>query len=947
MLLGMAQYRIDQATPGAGTPGVARHDLVPAETITLTATSPTGPGVTHAWEIIDKAGTASVLSGSTGDVVTIAGGGVSELSGWRVRLTSNDNGTVSITERVFSVRSSLTGLRPALFGETAPNTAKLAANTPDLSTDNATYADLQGTTASGQNWRGYAQWTWEILQAIELLAGNGSAVTLQDAYDGGPNVLINIAPIRVEKLITDATLMLLVNDVAGGSAPLLQLESKAGTRTGTMIRTLQYGTAPVLEIGDATGLGLHVWKDGLRGRVSTRIQPDTPSAAGTSGYPLVLKGGNASAGGGGGQKGANAQLFGGDGVATGGDPGGAFVDSGSQGGAATKGKVFIGALSAERIDLGSTVNGIPVRFHENAAAPPSTPLADTVQVFGLHDDAIPNNPAIEGTQLFAIDALGKTCRITGGISPEIDNTLSPYALKTTDVGVEVSAAAGAVTITLPTGYDAIGFKPIVIYIRAGQAFPVTIERGAPSDAINGATTDYVVPAIVGALTPVSLVVSYLLSSWVVRPLDNGGNLPVVTHSAGTLTLAASQEVVLLDNSAGALSVQLPDPAVVGARVWRLKITSGSKNNVSLLSFAGEQIEGYAGTKILRAPFGSWELVCDGTSWRLIGKNRLDLIYTASDTLTVQAAWAAAEVYIRCGAGGGAGGGGGGAGAIAGGGGGKGGGSGGSVLGDRRGLTLPAPGTSLTITVGAGGAGGVAGLAAAGGGSGLVGNESAIYDGATPLLRHGRHNSQGAFPGTGGNGGVNASGGSPGGGGSAGATNGQSVPPGTFTAGVPVIGNGSVGGGAGVAGTNGATASDGATFFGGPYTVGVRASARVGGNGGAQSGGTHGGGGGGGAGGRAAEVVDFFSPDGVASSATDGLGGYRITTGGNGGDANSAGTGAAGNAGGDGQAGTNGLGGGGGEGGGGGGGGSVAGGAGGLGGAGGAGSDGVIVITVWE
>lgn len=562
MLLGMAQYRIDQATPGAGTPGVARHDLVPAETITLTATSPTGPGVTHAWEIIDKAGTSSVLSASTGDVVTIAGGGVNELAGWRVRLTSNDNGTASITERVFSVRSSLTGLRPALFGETAPNTAKLASNTPDLSTDNATYADLQGTTISGQNWRGYAQWTWEILQAIELLAtnGGGGAGTLQEAYDGGPNILINIAPIRVEKTGTDAVLMELVNDITSSSAPLLRVESKAASRTGTLIRALQYGTAPVLEIGDAAGLGLHIWKDGLRGRVATTIQPDVPSAGGSSGYALVLKGGNASSGGSG-QKGGNAQLFGGDSVASGGDPGGAFVDAGSQGGSATKGKVFIGALSAERIDLGSTVNGIPVRFHENASAPSSSPLTDIVQVFGLHDDVIPNNPGIEGTQLFARDALGKLWRITGGVAPEIDNTLSPYALKVTDVGVEVSASAGAVTIILPTGNDALGFKPVIVYIRAGQAHAVTLARGGGSDAINGVTADYVIGATAGAVSPVAVLISCVLSTWVVQQLDANPEAVEVISGATYTVAPGDHKKTYLCTNAGGCTVTVPASGV--------------------------------------------------------------------------------------------------------------------------------------------------------------------------------------------------------------------------------------------------------------------------------------------------------------------------------------------------------------------------------------------------
>lgn len=170
----MALFRIDQPTPGVGVPGRARHDLIPGETITLTATSPApGPGVSFTWELLDKVNTSSVLSSTSGTAVTIASGGVLALSGWKVRLTANNNGTITTTERVFSVRSTTTGLRPALFAETSPASQTLGANTPDLSTDNAYYADLAGTGIAGQNWRGFGQWANELIQVIEGLSGGG------------------------------------------------------------------------------------------------------------------------------------------------------------------------------------------------------------------------------------------------------------------------------------------------------------------------------------------------------------------------------------------------------------------------------------------------------------------------------------------------------------------------------------------------------------------------------------------------------------------------------------------------------------------------------------------------------------------------------------------------------------------------------------------------------
>jgi hypothetical protein len=167
-----AQFRIDQTTPGIGVAGRARHDLVINETITLTATSPApGPGITFSWEILDKVGTTAVLSASTGQSVTIPGGSLtSRPYGFKVRLTVNDNGVISRTTRVFSCRNAI-GLRVPLFGEDAPRESSLAANDPDLSVDNALYSNRAGLGASEQNWRGWAEWGWELVNVINSLSG--------------------------------------------------------------------------------------------------------------------------------------------------------------------------------------------------------------------------------------------------------------------------------------------------------------------------------------------------------------------------------------------------------------------------------------------------------------------------------------------------------------------------------------------------------------------------------------------------------------------------------------------------------------------------------------------------------------------------------------------------------------------------------------------------------
>lgn len=172
-----ATFRISQVTPGAGTAGRSRTDLVAGEVITLEAVSPTGPDVTYLWELTDVVGSAAALTASSGSSVNIgaSGGEIGELSSFKIRFTSYDSSTglVLSDERVACVRSSVTGLRALLFAETAPASGTVGGNTPDLSTDNAFYANLAGTGNSGQNWRGHAQWNYEVLQVLEGLSGGG------------------------------------------------------------------------------------------------------------------------------------------------------------------------------------------------------------------------------------------------------------------------------------------------------------------------------------------------------------------------------------------------------------------------------------------------------------------------------------------------------------------------------------------------------------------------------------------------------------------------------------------------------------------------------------------------------------------------------------------------------------------------------------------------------
>jgi len=170
----MAQFQINQLTPGSGSPGQSRHDLVAGESIVLVATSPVGAGVTYTWEILDRVGSGAVLTSSVGPSVAIGPAvAIAQPCAFLIKLTANDGGTITEEIRIASVRTASLGLRTPLFPESAPSANRLALNDPDKSTDNAVYANRSGTGVSEQNWRGWAEWAWELTTAVESLSGGG------------------------------------------------------------------------------------------------------------------------------------------------------------------------------------------------------------------------------------------------------------------------------------------------------------------------------------------------------------------------------------------------------------------------------------------------------------------------------------------------------------------------------------------------------------------------------------------------------------------------------------------------------------------------------------------------------------------------------------------------------------------------------------------------------
>ncbi len=204
----MAQFRIDQAAPGpgAGDAGISRHDLAPDAVVTLTATEPLTVGTTYAWEIVDKVGSAAVLSSASGSSVTFTIAALEQPCAFLIKMTATDGTSVTSTMRIASVRTAVAGLRVPLFREASSAANSLSSHDVDLSTDNATYNDLAGLGATEQNWRGWAEWAREVVDAIEVGGGGGGGTLIGDVTGAiGSNTVEKIRGLTIDAAISPSS----------------------------------------------------------------------------------------------------------------------------------------------------------------------------------------------------------------------------------------------------------------------------------------------------------------------------------------------------------------------------------------------------------------------------------------------------------------------------------------------------------------------------------------------------------------------------------------------------------------------------------------------------------------------------------------------------------------------------------------------------------------------
>lgn len=102
-------------------------------------------------------------------------------------------------------------------------------------------------------------------------------------------------------------------------------------------------------------------------------------------------------------------------------------------------------------------------------------------------------------------------------------------------------------------------------------------------------------------------------------LGNTGDLIAVTNAMSPYTILRTDGTLLVNTTAGAVNIQLPSPAVVGAG-FQVRVLDAiglfSTNNAVLIPFAAELVEGLNANKPLSTAWGGWTIFTDATNWFL-------------------------------------------------------------------------------------------------------------------------------------------------------------------------------------------------------------------------------------------------------------------------------------------------------------------------------------------
>ena len=100
---------------------------------------------------------------------------------------------------------------------------------------------------------------------------------------------------------------------------------------------------------------------------------------------------------------------------------------------------------------------------------------------------------------------------------------------------------------------------------------------------------------------------------------NGSFGSAISTITSTSTLNATQNVILVDATSAAVTINLPAVSTISGREYIIKKIDSSGNAVTIDANASETIDG-ATTQSLATQWKYMTIKCDGTSWFIIANN---------------------------------------------------------------------------------------------------------------------------------------------------------------------------------------------------------------------------------------------------------------------------------------------------------------------------------------
>jgi hypothetical protein len=192
-----------------------------------------------------------------------------------------------------------------------------------------------------------------------------------------------------------------------------------------------------------------------------------------------------------------------------------------------------------------------------------------------------------------------------------------YTATNKDQGIECDSSGGAFTVTLPTVASVgIGFS-LGIGKSDSSTNPVTID-GNGSETINGNTT-YSLKSPYQGVELISTATAWRVKQEFGGEGGKSNAIRTVTNADSPVTSTAVDDMVHCDCSSGAITVNLPAAATVGAG-WHLNVGKiDTAGNAVTIDGNGSETIGGSATQVLTLPHEAMDIESDGTNWRIVGR----------------------------------------------------------------------------------------------------------------------------------------------------------------------------------------------------------------------------------------------------------------------------------------------------------------------------------------